>query len=214
MLADALRHFQQDAVNLGQFFFQQAHEFVVLLDGFQGLDEDGLAAGTGAVDDSLHAAFLLDLHGDDEAFAADGDEFVLHGAAFGEAAEISTERFLNRAALFFDLAADAGQFGRGFVFERAVGLNLVAEVAQEFGEVDDLIGERADAVPVGAHAGGGWRAISRHSAARSTTRITSRISVVSRAAPAMRDFRPAGRSRGGRRNRSVRRRGEIRESRW
>ena len=35
---------------------------------------------------------------------------------------------------------------------------------------------------------GGCRTISRHSAARSTTRITSRISVVSRTAPAMRDF--------------------------
>ncbi len=36
-------------------------------------------------------------------------------------------------------------------------------------------------------AAGGLSAICRHSAARSTSRITSRISVVSRAAPAMRD---------------------------
>ena len=35
---------------------------------------------------------------------------------------------------------------------------------------------------------GGCNTISRHSAARSTTRITSRISVVSSAAPAMREF--------------------------
>ena len=35
---------------------------------------------------------------------------------------------------------------------------------------------------------GGFNAISRHSAARSTSRITSRISIVSRAAPEMRDF--------------------------
>ena len=37
-------------------------------------------------------------------------------------------------------------------------------------------------------AAGGLSAISRHSAARSTTSTTSRISVVSRAAPEMRDF--------------------------
>ena len=142
-------------MNLGEFFFQQADEFVVLLDGFEGLDEDGLAAGAGAVDYALHAALLLDFDGDDEAFAADGDEFVLHGAAFGEAAQISAQRFLDGAALLFDFAADAGEFGRGFVFERAVGLDLVAERAQEFGEVHDLSGERAHAAPVGAH---GWRA--------------------------------------------------------
>ena len=110
-----------------QLLFEQANEFVVLLDGFQRLDEYGLAAGAGAVDDSLHAAFLLDLYGDDEAFAADGDQFVLDRAAFGEAAQVSAERFLNRATLPFDFAADASQFGRGFIFERPVRLNLVAE---------------------------------------------------------------------------------------
>src|ERR1700689_3110923 len=104
-------------MNLGELFVEQADEFVVLLDSFEGLDVDGLAAGAGAVNYALDAPFLLDLDGDDEAFAADGYEFVLPGAAFGEAGEIS-----------------------------------------------------------------------RHSAARSTTSMTSRISVVSRIAPRMRDF--------------------------
>ena len=61
LLAEARGHLQQDAVNLALLVFQQADEFVVLLDGFEGLDEDGLAAGAGAVNDALHAAFLLDL---------------------------------------------------------------------------------------------------------------------------------------------------------
>ncbi len=74
-------------MNLGELFVEQADEFVILIDGFEGFDVDGLAARAGAVDDSLYAAFLLDLDGDDEAFAADGDEFVLHGPAFGEAAQ-------------------------------------------------------------------------------------------------------------------------------
>ena len=141
-------------MNLAELFFEQADQFVVLLDGFQRLDEDGLAAGAGAVDHALHAAFLLDFDGDDEALAADGDQFVLHRAAFGEAAKISAERFLDGAALLFDFAADAGEFGRGFVFERAVGLNLVAEAAQEFGEVGDLGRERADSAPLRSHGGG------------------------------------------------------------
>ena len=51
----------------------------------------------------------------------------------------------------FDFAANARQLGRGLVFERSVGLNLVAEPAQEFGEVDDLVRESAHAVPVGLH---------------------------------------------------------------
>jgi hypothetical protein len=104
---------------------------------------------------ALDAAFLLDLDGDDEAFAADGDEFVLHGAAFGEAAEISAEGILDGAALSFDFAADAGEFGRGVIFECAVGLNFVAEEAEEVVEVSDLGGECADGAPLALHAGGG-----------------------------------------------------------
>ena len=106
--ADLAGHFDEDAMNLDELFFEQADEFVVLLDGFKRLDVDGLAAGAGAVDDALHAAFLLDFDGDHETLAADGDEFVLDGAAFGEAAQVAAQRILNGAALLFDLAADAG----------------------------------------------------------------------------------------------------------
>ena len=50
-------------MDLGQFFIQQADEFVVLFDRFHGLDEDGLSAGAGAVHHTLHPAFLLDFDG-------------------------------------------------------------------------------------------------------------------------------------------------------
>ena len=98
-------------MNLDEFFFEQPDEFVVLLDGLHRLDKHGLSAGACAVDDALYAAFLLDLDWDDEALAADGDEFVLNRAAFGEMAQISAERFLDGAALLFNVAADACQFG-------------------------------------------------------------------------------------------------------
>ena len=89
VFSDVARHLQQDAMNLGLFFIQQADQFVVLLDGFEGLDKYCLSAGTGAVDHALHAAFLLDFDRDHEALAADGDQFVLHGAAFGEFPQVA-----------------------------------------------------------------------------------------------------------------------------
>ena len=127
VFADLARHFQQDAMDLGLFFIQQAHQFVVLLDGFERLDKDGLSAGTGAVHHALHAALLLDFYRDHEALAADGDQFVLHRAAFGEFPQVAAQRFLNLAFLLLDLAANAAQFGRRAIVERAVGQNLVAE---------------------------------------------------------------------------------------
>jgi hypothetical protein len=60
VFADAAGHLQQDAMNLGELLVEQADEFVVLLDGFERLDVNGLAAGAGAVDYALHAAFLLE----------------------------------------------------------------------------------------------------------------------------------------------------------
>src|SRR5260221_760389 len=109
VLADLARHLEEDAMNLGLFFIQQADEFVVLLDWFERLEQEGLSAGTCAVDDSLHAAYLLDFYPDDETLAADGDEFILHGAAFGKFAQVAAQRFLDLTLLLFGLAANAAQ---------------------------------------------------------------------------------------------------------
>ena len=86
-------------------------------------------------------------------------------------------------ALLFDFAADAGEFGRGVIFERAVGLNLVAEEAQEFGEVDDPGGESADGAPLALHAGGGMKGDLAPFRGAVDDGMTSRISVVSSTAP-------------------------------
>ena len=59
---------------------------------------------TGAVDHALHAPALLGLHGNDEALAADGDEFVLHGAAFGEPAQVAAQRFLDGTRFCFSMS--------------------------------------------------------------------------------------------------------------
>ena len=92
---DPACHLQQDAVDLGQFVIQQPHQFVVLFDRLQRLDKYGLPAGTGAVDDALHPALLLDFDRDNEAFAADRDQFILHRAAFRQPSQIAAQRFLD-----------------------------------------------------------------------------------------------------------------------
>ena len=81
----------EDAMDFGLFFFEEANELVVLLDGFKGFDEHCLAGGAGAVDDAGDAALELGADRDDKAIAANGDEVFLRGALGGELAESSAE---------------------------------------------------------------------------------------------------------------------------
>src|SRR6266478_3845622 len=142
-------------MNLGLFFIEQAYQFVVLLDGFERLDKDGLSAGTGAVHDALHAAFLLDFHRNHKTLAADGNQFILYRPALGEFAQVAAERFLNLTLLFFGVAANAAKFGGRTIVERAVGKDLVVKRAQEASEILDTGRKRLYAGPLGAHRG--WR---------------------------------------------------------
>src|SRR4029079_9283861 len=59
LFSDPLSHFQQNSSYFSFLFLEQPHQFVVLLDGFERLDENRLAARTGAMYDTLHAPFLL-----------------------------------------------------------------------------------------------------------------------------------------------------------
>ena len=43
VFAERVGHGDEDPVNLGLLFIEETNEFVVLLDGFEGFDEDGLA---------------------------------------------------------------------------------------------------------------------------------------------------------------------------
>ena len=114
-------------MDFGLLFFEEADEFVVLLDGFEGLDVDGLAGRTGAVDDAGDAALEFAADGNDEAVAADGDEVFLRGAFGGELAQGGAEGFFDDALLALLLAADAVELGRGVVGEGAVGLDLALD---------------------------------------------------------------------------------------
>jgi hypothetical protein len=74
------RHFQQNATNLSLLFFQQAPQFVVLLDGFHRLDENRLSAGTRSVYNALDAPLLFGLHRYNETLAANRDDIFLSGS--------------------------------------------------------------------------------------------------------------------------------------
>ncbi len=110
-------------MDLGLFFFEEADEFVVLLDGFERLDVDGLAGRAGAVNHAGDAALEFAAHGDDEAVAANGDEVFLRGAVGGELAQRGAEALFDDALLAFLLATNAAEFRRGVVGQSAVGLN-------------------------------------------------------------------------------------------
>ena len=110
----------KDAVDLGLLFIEEADELVILLDGLEGLDEDGLAGGGGAVDDAGNFAFELGFDGNDETLAAHGDDVVgvgAGGAFFAEGAGSAAETGLDGAMLGFHGAADAAEFRAGVVGE-------------------------------------------------------------------------------------------------
>ena len=88
----------EDAMDFGLLVFDEADEFVVLLDGFEGLDVDGLAGGTGAVNDAGDTALEFAADGNDEAVAANGDEVFLRGAFGGELAQRGAKGFFDERA--------------------------------------------------------------------------------------------------------------------
>ena len=157
MLADGAGHGDEDAVDLGLFFVEQAEELVVGLDGLHGLDEHGLAGGGGAVDDAGDATAELGLDRDGEAIAAERDEFFLRGALLGNRTERAAKGVLDLAVLALQGSADAGELGAGRVGERAVRLDLVAKLVEERGKRGgkDRFREGRDGGP--AIAERGWR---------------------------------------------------------
>ena len=186
--ADLAGEGDEDAMDLGLFFFEEADQFVVLLDGFEGLDIHGLARRAGAVHHAADAALELAAHGDDEAVAANGDDVFLRGAFGGKLAQGGAERLLDDAALAVLVAADAAQFGRGVVGERAVGLDLALD---GFGQRTQAAGEirrKARSSPGSRPAtrGGGSRSSDCQEAMSWARRATACSSVASRATSGMR----------------------------
>ena len=113
----------KDAMNLSLLVFQQAHQFVVLLDGFERLHVDRLPRRAGAVNYAANTALQFRADRNDEAVAANGDEVFLGGSVIGELAQGGTKTLFDEALLPLLLAANPAQLRRGIVGQRTVGLN-------------------------------------------------------------------------------------------
>ncbi len=88
-------------MDFARFFFGQAHQFVVEVDGFERLDEKGVPAAAGAVNHAIDAALAAGDYGHHEAVVADSDEILLQRAVRMMRAQKSFERLLDRSAAAF-----------------------------------------------------------------------------------------------------------------
>src|SRR6266542_1964939 len=96
-----------------------------------------LSAGTHSMDYALHAPFVLGLYRDHKSFAAYRDYFFLQSIAFRHPPQITLQRLMDRAFLFFNLSPNARELRRGTVIECAIGKYLVEKAAQEACEVSN-----------------------------------------------------------------------------
>ena len=112
-----------------------------------------------AVDDAGDAAAELGLDGDDEAFAAHGDDVVAWSEPSSRRERAARRRLASIARCWrFHGAADAAELGAGVVGQRAVGLDLAAQGAEQRGEIvgEEIGGEGGIA---GLHEVAGWPAV-------------------------------------------------------
>ena len=126
--AQAVRHLEQDAMHFSRFLFAQPHQFVVEVDCFERLDEQRMAARTGAVDHPVQFAPLPGDHRHHETLIADGDELFLEDAFLAVRLQEAFERFLNRLFLPLRVAAQARQRHTGVIGHRAIGQDLAFQV--------------------------------------------------------------------------------------
>ena len=120
LLADGLRHRDEDAVDLRLLLIHQAHEFVVELDGLHRLDEDGLSRRRGAVDNAGNLAAELCLYGNHKAVAANGDEVFLRAARIADCPQLPAQALFDGLVLAIHRLANARKLRRRGVGERAV----------------------------------------------------------------------------------------------
>ncbi len=135
--AQARGELAQDAVDFASFFLGEAHQFVVELDGFERLDEKGVAAAAGSVNHAIDAALAAGDYGHHEAVVADGDEVFLQRAVRMMRAQEAFERMLDCLALLFDVAAQAAQRDAGVIGQHAAGKNLAAQLLRQLAQIGD-----------------------------------------------------------------------------
>ncbi len=116
------RHGQKNAPGLGLFFFDQPHQFVILLDGLERLQVDRLPARRSAMHHSGNAPLMLRLDRDHETLPADSDQVLLRAASFRKTAQGTAQALFDHSLLAFHLPPDAPQIGGRIIAQRAIGI--------------------------------------------------------------------------------------------
>ena len=142
MLPHSRGEFAQQPVHLAQFFFVQADQLVVELDGLQRLDEHRGSGAARPVNHAVHAPLAAGHDRHHEPVIANGDEIFLQRSVFVMRAQEARQRFLDLPALPFAVAAQARQHDTRIVRQRAVGKNLAAKIAGQLAQIGDRRGVR------------------------------------------------------------------------
>ncbi len=135
--AQASGELAQQAVDFAKFFFPQVDQFIVKMNGFQGLDKHGCAAAAGTVNHAVHLAFPPRDHRHHKTIVTNGDEIFLQRAVLVMRPQEPRKRFFNQPSLLFGFPAQAAQSDTGVVGQRAVGKNLAAQLLCDFAEVGE-----------------------------------------------------------------------------
>ena len=141
----AVRHLQQDAMDLARLILGQAHQFIVQVNGLERLHEQRVAAGTGAVNHAIDLAALSGNHRHHEALVADGDELFLEHAILAMRAQEAVEGFLDGFLLALDVATQAVERHAGVIGHAAIGQDLALELVQKRAKIADGLGAAAQA---------------------------------------------------------------------
>ena len=146
---NAIGEVAKDAQDFGGFVFGELNELIVGFDGFERLEENGLAGAAGAVDDAGYAAPLFGANRDDEAIVAKSD--VVFGSFGVAGAKNLLERFLDGIARLDNAGADAAERGRSVVANFGIGKDAAANGCEKIAKVGNgcsLDGEQGEFVSV------------------------------------------------------------------
>src|SRR5580700_9424187 len=90
---DLFSELGENASDFRDFFFGELNEAIIQIDGFERLDENGLAGRAGSVDDAWNGAAIAGANRNDEAIVAERDVVFTNG--FAACSKNAFERLLD-----------------------------------------------------------------------------------------------------------------------
>src|SRR5580704_18676474 len=126
---DLFSELGENASDFRDFFFGELNEAIIQIDGFERLDENGLAGGAGSVDDARNGAAIAGANRNDEAIVAESD--VVLAGRLTTCSKNTFERLLGFVARLSDARANAAQLWRSIVADFTIGKNRAADGGEE-----------------------------------------------------------------------------------